>query len=431
MGRLRNLVLVAATTSIAAGGCGNSDKAADNQVFFTGYAYDGATGMRLDKTALNGVSIVYGDQTIAFDVADDGRFVSRTPLPTWRDYTVTIDATGYRTFASANTGVDVPASLSMTSGVAQAATIQTLDFTAYLFPVSVKAPKLTITVTVPDALTGAPVADSVNGQLRLRPQSSSAILIGGSATTTPAKRIWANSEDLLTQSIDKTFTNGNAVIDDGEMVYGVAYELTIFGVDGYQPLDFTGTTSGFGTTIVPPIVAGTVTSETFTLTPVSQDPLKIIATDAANCVPPSPMSSVYGGKLTLTFNFDVEPVGGTFAEDIDNGLNITTALSNGSSSYCTLRTATGDPTQERGSKVEFGTNTVTFSFNPTVGLATTSSFGGVCVLPPAITSISYYSSSTAIFLQPKGQPLLKRSFSTMLNEKLGTTLLACPQRSSF
>ena len=429
MGRLRDLVLVAAATAIAASGCGKSDKAADNQVFFTGYAYDGATGMRLDKTALNGVSIVYGDQTIAFDVADDGRFVSRTPLPTWRDYRVTIDATGYRAFASANTGIDVPASLAMTSGVAQAATIQTLDFTAYLFPVSLKAPKLTITVTVPDALTGAPVADSVNGQLRLRPQASSSILIGGSPTTTPAKRVWANSEDLLTQSIDKTFTSGNAVIGEGEMVYGVSYELTIFGVDGYQPLDFTGTVSNFGTPVTPPIVAGTVTSETFTLTPVAQDPLKIVATDAANCVPPSPMSSVYGGQLTLTFNFDVEPVGGTFAEDIDNGISITTPLSG--TSYCPLRNATGDPAQERGSKVEFGTNTMTFSFNPTVGLATTSSFSGVCVLPPAITSITYYSGSTTIFLQPKGKPLLKRSFSTMLSEKLGTSQLACPQRSSF
>ncbi len=431
-GRLRNLVVVAATAAIAAGGCGNNDKTAgDNQVFFTGYAYDGATGVRLDKTVLNGVSIVYGDQTIAFDVADDGRFVSRTPLPTWRDYRVSIDASGYRAFASANTGVDVPASLAMTNGVAQAATVQTLDFTAYLFPVSLKAPKLTITVTVPDAMTGAPIADSVNGQLRLRPQSSSAILIGGSSATTPAKRIWANSEDLLTQSIDKTFTNGNAVINEGEMVYGVAYELTIFGVDGYQPLDFTGTISNFGTPVAPPIVAGTVTSETFTLTPVAQDPLKIVATDAANCVPPSPMSSVYGGRLTLTFNFDVEPVGGTFAEDVDNGISITTPLSSGTSSYCTLRNATGDPAQERGSKVEFGTDTLTFSFNPTVGLGTTSSFGGVCVLPPTITSIAYYSGNTGIFLQPKGQPLLKRSLSTMLNEKLATSQLSCPQRSSF
>ena len=30
-----------------------------------------------------------------------------------------------------------------------------------------------------------------------------------------------------------------------------------------------------------------------------------------------------------------------------------------------------------------------------------------------------------------GQPLLKRSLSTMLSEKLGTSQLSCPQRSSF
>lgn len=429
-GRLRNLAIL---TAIAAGGCNNnSDKGADNQVFFVGYAYDGATGARLDKTMLNGVSILYGDKTIAFDIADDGRFVSHDPLPTWRDYTVRIDATGYRAFASQNQGIDVPASLAMTDGVTKAATVQTLDFAAYLFPVTLKAPKLTITVAVPDALTGAPVTDSVDGQLRLRPQASSTILIGNSATTTPAKRLWANSEDLLTQSIDKTFTNGTAAVGEGEMVYGVAYELTIFGVDGYQPLDFTGVNTSFPiTTTNPPIIAGTVTTETFVLTPTAQDPLKIIATDAADCVPPSPVASTYGGKLTLTFNYEIEAVGNTISEDVDNGIGITAPTSSGTSSYCTIRSATGDPAQERGSKVEISGNTLTFSFNPTVGLSTTASFGGVCALPPSITSIVYLNGITSVSLQPKGQPLRKRNLATMISEKLGTSQLSCPQRSSF
>ena len=430
MGRFRKLSIVAA---IALGGCNNNnDKGADNQVFFVGYAYDGATGARLDKTMLNGVSILYGDKEIAFDVADDGRFVSRDPLPTWRDYTVKIDATGYRAFASQNGGIDVPASLAMTDGVTKAATVQTLDFAAYLFPVSLKAPKFTITVAVPDTLTGAPVTDAVNGQLRLRPQASSTILIGASATTTPARRVWANSEDLLTQSIDRTFTNGTAVVAEGEMVYGVAYQLTIFGVDGYQPLDFTGVSTSFPfTTTNPPIIAGTVTTETFVLTPVAQDPLRIVATDAANCLPPSPLANTYGGNLTLTFNYEVEAVGNTLAEDIDNGISLTVPTSAGTTSYCTLRSATGDPAQERGSKVEIVANTMTFSFNPTVGLSTVASFGGPCALPPSITSITYYSGNAAISLQPKGQPLRKRSLPTMLSEKVGTSSLACPLRSTF
>ena len=429
MARLCSLALL---TTMPVAGCGGdgdgngSATSAGHQVFFVGYAYDGAIGARLDKTMLDGVSILYGDKTIPFDIADDGRFVSREPLPTWRDYTVKIDAAGFRSFASYNIGIDVPASLAMTNGVAGAATIQTLDFAAYLFPVSLRAPTFTMTITVPDAQTGAPVTDMVDGQLRLRPQSSSAILIGASPTTTPAKRVWANSEDLLTQSIERTFTNGHAVIAEGEMVYGVAYELTIFGVDGYQPLTFTGSSSSGS--LSPPLIAGTVTSQSFMLTPVAQDPLRIVAHDAVNCVPPSPTSSVYGGKVTLTFNYDIEVVGNTFAEDIDNSLSITLPQQS-TTSYCTLRTPTGDPMQERGSKVEIGTNTMTFSFNPTVGIATTTTFG--CTLPPSITGITYYIGSPVLNLQPKGQPLRKRTLSAMLSEKLSSSQLACPQRSNF
>lgn len=427
-GRVCGLALLA---TIAVAGCGDSsnDARGEHQVFFVGYAYDGATGARLDKTMLNGVSILYGDKTVRFDVADDGRFVSKDPLPTWRDYTVKIDAAGYRSFASYNTGIDVPASLVMTNGVADAATVQTLDFSAYLFPVSLRAPALTLMVTVPDPQTGAPVTNMVDGQLRLRPQTSSAILIG-SAATTPAKRLWANSEDLLTQSIERAFTGGTAVIAEGEMVYGVAYELTIFGVEGFQPLIFSGTSTSFPTSSTnPPIIAGTVTSETFMLTAVAQDPLRIVSHDAQNCVPPSPTSSVYGGKITLTFNYEVELVGNTFAEDIDNGITISVPQPT-TTSYCQLRTATGDPAQERGSKVEIGTNSLTFSFNPTIGIATAAT-SFTCVLPPSITSITYYSSNIALNLQPKGQPLRKRTLSALLSEKLGTSLLACPQRSGF
>jgi hypothetical protein len=431
--RFPSAVLVAAAmTSLAAGSCSsNETKGGDNQVFFVGYVYDGATGQRLDKTALTSVAIIYGDKTIKVDISDDGRFVSRDPLPTWRDYTVKIEATGYRSFASYNTGIDVPASLAMTNGVAQAETIQTLDFSAYLFPVDLKAPKLTLTITVPDMTTGAPVTEKVDGQLRLRPQNVPSILIGGTTTSTPAKRVWANGEDLLTQTVLKSFMNGAAVIDEGEMVYGVAYELTIFGVKGYQPfvLSATGLGGGLGGTITP-IVAGSVTSQTFALIPEAQDPLKIVAIDATTCMPPAPTSNSYGGKVTLTFNTDIEVVGSTLAEDIDNTFTVSPAIPAGGSTtqYCPLRSPTGDPAQERGSKVEVGMNTLAFSFNPTVGFATTSPYGA-CTLPPSIASIVYYTGNTSIMLQPKGNALRKRSLSSMLSEKAGTSQLACPQRN--
>jgi hypothetical protein len=413
---------------VGLGGCGSNaaspDKGGDNQVFFVGYVYDGATGARLAKTALTSVTVIYGDKTIETTIADDGRFVTTSALPTWRDYTVKVEATGYRAFASYNTGIDVPASLAMTNGVAQAATVQTLDFAAYLFPVALKAPKLTLTVTVPDPETGSPVTDKVNGQLRLRPQTVPTIFIGGGTSTTPAKRVWFNGEDLLTQTIVKSFTNGMVTIDEGEMVYGVAYELTIFNVPGYQPFVATGGGGGFNGTA---IVAGFVTSQTFALAPEAQDPLKIVTIDAATCAPPAPTSNTYGGKITITFNTEIEIQGSTFAEDIDNGLLLSFPQT-GSFSFCPLKTSTGDPGQERGSKVEVGASSISFSFNPTVGFSTMGQWSATCMLPPSITSITYLS-QTSITVQPKGNSLRKRTLSAMLSEKVLTSQLTCPLRT--
>jgi hypothetical protein len=440
-GRLRGLTGALATLALLAAGACSNDTPAQNRVFFVGYAYDGASGARLDKTKLSKVSIAYGEKTIAFDIADDGRFTSVDPLPTWQDYTVKIEADGYRSFASYNVGVDVPASLAMTNGIAQAATTQTLDFSASLFPVDLKAPKFSMTIQGTDPATGMPVTDKINGQIRLRPQNAPAILIGGSSSTTPAKRLWTNGEDLLTQTIVKPFTNGSVVVDEGEMVYGVAYELTIYGVDGYQPCIFTGAatsstastcgiiiSSGFGTVSNPTIIAGFVTSETFQLSPEAQDPLRIVSIDAATCAPPSPMASAFGGKVTLTFNSDIEIVSSTLAEDIDNGISLSLPQPTPPQyySYCTLRPVSGDPAQERGSKVEVGTDTLTFSFNPTIGIATSSTSS--CMLPPSITSITYYGGNTTIWVQPKGQATRKRTLSALLTEKVGTSQLSCPLR---
>lgn len=421
MGKLVGLVALAA---ICAGAC-DSDSRTENQVFFVGYVYDGATGARLPKTSIEKVSIIYGTKTIKVDVADDGRFSSVDPLPTWRDYTVKIDAAGYRAFASYNTGVDVPASLAMTNGVAQAQTVQTLDFSAFLYPVDLKSPKFTLTVTAPDPVTAAPVSDKVNGTARLRPVSAPGIQIGATAGTTPAKRVWANGEDLLTQSVIKDFMNGTVTVDVGELVYGVAYEVTIYDVPGFQPL--VTTTAGQSNQGIPTaIVAGSVTSMTLALTPETQDPLRIVNIDNATCVPPAPTATTYGGKITLTFNADIEVLSSTLAEDIDNAFQVSTSQL---STYCPIKTPTGDPAQERGSKVEITGNTMSFSFNPSVGFATMGQWGTACTLPPSITTITYYQGTPSINVQAKGNASRKASLSSLLSAKLGSSVLSCPVRT--
>jgi hypothetical protein len=414
---------VAVLVALTGAACGSKSNAGNNQVFFVGYVYDGASGARLSKATIADVSITYGDTQIKADVQDDGRFVTRDPLPTWRDYTVTIDANGYRSFVSYNVGVDVPASLAMTDGVAQASTVQTLDFAAYLFPVTLKSPPMTLTVTIPLS-GGAPTTNAVNGTLRLRPQGLSSIQIGqigGAASfNTPVNRVWANDEDLLTQTVEKSFTNGGVAVDEGELVYGVSYEVAIYGVTGEQPLVLSGADG---------IVAGTVTSRTFALMAELQDPLAIVLDDATTCTPPSPTDTIYGGLVTITFNTPIEIIGSTYPEDFDNALMIVEPTPpTYTTYYCPLKTSSNDPTQqERGSKVEVSGATLMFSFNPSIGFATTYS-GVACSLPPAITSITYGGSSSLI-LQPIGDPSRRRSLSDMLFEARVSSVVACPTRS--
>src|SRR5262249_37616526 len=150
--------------------------------------------------------------------------------------------------------------------------------------------------------------------------------------------------DLLTQTVEKSFTDGSVNFDVGELVYGVSYEVAIYGVTGEQPLVASGQSG---------IVAGAVTSRTFALTAETQDPLAIVQNDATNCTPPLPADTTYGGKITLTFNTPIELVGTTYREDFDNALMIfeptpptPTAPPYTTVYYCPLKSSLGDPTQQ-------------------------------------------------------------------------------------
>jgi len=417
---MKNLFAGLAVLAMLTGaGCGTDDApAGDHKVYFVGYVYDGTSGARLAKSSLTSVQILYGDKAIKVDIEDDGRFLSRDALPTWRDYTVKIEANGFRSFVSYNPGIDVPASVAMTAGVAQAATTQTLDFTAYLFPVSLKSPALALTVMVPDATTSIPTSSMVGGTIRLRPQSLSALQIS-TTMATPTSRIWINDEDLLTQTVTKTFTDGMVAIDQGELVYGVAYEVAIFDVADHQPLVATGTSG---------IIAGQVTSKTFTLVREQRDALTIVANDAMTCVSPAGTDTTYTARVTLTFNADVEVFGTTYREDFDNALSISAPLMTGTTYNCPLKPTGADVTQqERGSRVEVSGRTLVFSFNPSIGLATTYS-GIACVPPPVITTVNY-SGASSLLVQPVGDPARRRGLSQMLIEK-GMSSVTCPMRSS-
>jgi hypothetical protein len=418
------LLSIAALGPLGAGGCGTGGPtSADHTVYFEGNVYDGAVGTPLMKAMLTSIAIEYRDTAIKVAIGDDGRFTSQDPLPTWQDYMVTIMADGYRPFVSHNPGFEVPASLAaMQSGLAQITTTQTFSFDAYMFPTSLKAPAVTLSIATVDDATGVPALGKASGTIRLRPQTQSGLQVGAGDGVTGAprasRRVWTNDEDLLTQTIIKPFMNGEAAFAAGDLVYGVQYEVSIYDVDGYQPTVLSGAAG---------IVAGSVLSKTIQLAKVLRDPLRITGNTATMCTPPAPTLTTPGAQIVLTFSEDIEAVGTTLAEDVDNGLSIVSVPMPAAFSSCPLKVNVDATKQERGSSVAISGMTMTFAFNPSVGL--TDGMGGlVCTAPASISSVTYGNLS-AIVLQPVGDPSRKRNLAQMLQELSPSTLstsLVCP-----
>lgn len=417
LGLYRWLVVLAVAGVTGVGCSGDEPVAPDHTVYFVGNVYDGATGERLAKAALTEISIQYRDKTIKVTIDDAGRFVSANPLPTWQDYTVTIQAAGYRPFVSRNPGFEVPASLAgMSSGLAEISTTQTFTFDAYLFPTAVKSPAATLAVNLLDAATGLPVLGMAAGTVRFRPTAVSAVQVGARDTAGGAprasRRVWLNDEDLLTKTLTRPFTEGKVALAEGEVSYGVVYELSIYDVDGYVPYVSDGAAN-------PHYAAGTVATRAIQLARGTRDALKLLG--SSGCTLPLPTAATPGAKLTLTFSEPVELVGTAYAEDVDDAVAVQT---NGS---CPLKADVDPAMLEHGTKVELAGATLTFSFTPTAGL-TESTATLPCLPPTAILGVSY-GNLGRIFVQPVGDVLRKVALPTLLaqlNPTAVSTSLSCP-----
>ncbi|HVT07960.1 MAG TPA: hypothetical protein VHO67_10915 [Polyangia bacterium] len=416
---------VAALVTTSCGSSGSNsggDAVAKHQVYLVGYVYDGATGQQLPSAAISAMSIQYRDQVVHVKIEDDGRFVTTDPLPVWQDYSVYVAATGYRPFVSNNPGFDIPKALQMTEGASSKGTVQTFEYALRLFPSALQASKVTVTIEKADALISNPPPARAAGTLRLTPVSSPAVQQGPLTTD----REWTNDQDLLTQTVTQAFTDGSATIPDGALIYGVSYQISIFGVDGYQPFP------GGSTTTSSVLTAGAVTSLSLTLQPDLKAPLRILGTDADKCTPPMPTTNAYGATIDITFSEPIEPGGPTFAEDVDNGVSITVPTST-STSTCPLNTSVDPTKQERGTKATISGKVLTLSFNPAVGLATITPYGTTCAIPTSLTAVVY--SLSNVFVQPVGDPVRKASVGTLLSQTAtypatGTTSASCPFRTT-
>jgi hypothetical protein len=362
-------------------GCGTPP----GDVSLDGEIYDGVTDKRLSNYKM---SVLYRDKTLTGTVSTSGDFLVQN-LPLFQDYTVQIDASGYRPFRSHNAGFNVPnaGSLSPIEGASQ-----TFFYNAYLFPSNLVTPATTLSVMLGDVMMPAP-----KGTARLRPTTQSSIGLPNGLPAAVGMQVWLNDEDLQAQTLLINFTNGQVSIGAGQLVYGVTYAVDIYGVDGYAPLTGTVLRAGYDTTML------------ITLTSNAQ--LAVLTSNASTCLKPVVTDTVADAQLTIQFNQPVEFAMNTPSYDqiIDQDFSI----------QCGFGTCTGDVfnTTNRGSSATFinSNTTLQLSWNPSVGLTTKD---------PAnpITSLNW--NLSGVFVQPVGKPTLKQPLGDFV-PPLPSTSIPC------
>lgn len=205
--------LMLLTTTSCGGDAGN------NIYWFNGRVYDGATGARITGYQIR---LLYRDRSEVGSVEANGRYLLG-PLQPFADYTVEITANGYRSFLSHNPMRNPPVSAS-----------QTFYYDAYLFPNSLRPADTRVRVTLADV-----DATPANGAVRLQPSNDPSLARTPEQTPVGvgdgmARQIWMNDEDLQFRTVTRPITDGVASFAGADLVYGVSYRVTVFGVSGHQ-----------------------------------------------------------------------------------------------------------------------------------------------------------------------------------------------------
>ena len=385
---LRLLTLVTLATAAACGG----DEAPTHTVTLVGQAYDGATGERL--VGYN-IQVTYADRTLTGVVDGMGRFLVKD-LPVYQDYTVEITATDKRPFRSHNMMFFPPA---LAGTAAFESSVQTFYFDAYLFSAGLVVPPPDLTVRL-----GTSTGDPASGKVRIRPSAQS--ILADSAIDQPAGvpgQVWTNDEDLQAPPINRDFTDGTIVINAGELVYGVRYQISIYGVDGYQPLE------AF-------LTAGVDGTKTYVLPEETSDPLLLVQSNAGSCARPTSPTDTMASTVTFEFTRDIElamtTYPGGFAEEIDDQFQMN-SISNGDGNFNTLAVDVSPDVRERGTSLTISGRMLTVSWNASVGLATKD--------PADIISYARWNVG-GVEIQPVGKPTQKVSLGVLLP---GSTNIIC------
>ncbi len=197
---------------------------------------------------------------------------------------------------------------------------------------------------------------------------------------------------MLAAVISAPFYGGSIIIEPAQLVYGVMYSITVYGVTGYQ----TGNTmvrAGFQDSALVNIAT-------------TAGPLAVIANTISGCKPAGQSTNVRTtAQVSFTFNTsaveDVTPSLGKGPEVLDANLQVMTALGG------TLKPSTSQTALERATSFILNGNTLSFSWDPSTGLMT----------PISGDTINYvvYNNLSSIILQPTGHPEFKVPLSTLIS----------------
>lgn len=351
-------------------GC-KDDGSADGQYWFSGYVFDGATGALLIDYDLR---LRWLNTTVTATVDETGRYVVG-PLSQSQDYSVEIEAEGYRYFRSDNPMlIDLPEDFA--DGKAG------FIYQAYLFPEALLAPDVTVSVLPDDTLTLPNT-----GTVRLRPVTPHSLL-ADETDEIPAsvyQQVWFNDADLLEATVTAPITNGVATFAGDTLVYGVTYEVAVYGVEGYQPDDSAAY-----------VTAGAESFEDAIITSFGEPALDLVYKTNDRRFP---QSGPYA--ITFVFNrpieFGVPATVKTYAEILDENFSINSPDTEPDGVVNVLASDASDTAQERGTTIVIADNTMTVSWNPSGSLAsqdaddpyeslTWSGFGGILIQPVGVPS---------------------------------------------
>ena len=326
---------------LASSGCLGTDDPVETR-YFSGDVYDGVTGQQI---------LSYNIAVEHFGRRETGTVDARggfhlPAIPAYSDFSVYIDAQGYRPFVShQGQWLDVIHA------------DRSYHYEAYLFATSLTVQDVPVTITLNDS------GLLPRGSLRLRPTGLSQVY--NEASEQPAgipTQVWENDLDLLAETVWLDFTDGTptgppaGVIPGNRLVYGVPYQLAVLNVPGYQ----------YSQTTATPFVAGVDGRQAIVLSRLAPDALAVAYNSTQDGNPRA------DGSLIIVLNQPVEldPLSdkADIDEYIDEAFSITAPDSNTNFVVNQLKPDMASNIQERGTTMTISGQQITFAWNKMAGL---------------------------------------------------------------